>query len=998
MGEKELLFTFLTVMILGISILGSRGVEEGSAGGIPEGEKFENPGKDIDYFDLDWKYDIGGEVYDAEVAPDGSMIMISEDNLMRSLTSEGKLNWELPVLCQKYNEIVIDEEGTIFYIGMAHLHIIDSHGTLLWKELHHTTNDEAPGLLPNGNVVFTSGNTALICLNRNGSLVWKWEVGYSVDVQGNEEFLFVQKEPDAWIEKEPVVVPDGRIILYLGGSDNPWCYVILDQNGSTILHHTSTDPIIGDVKLIGDQITSLVFNRTLDQYSLTCMDLKKNKVWSKGLEGGPLKWPLFDDDGDIYVRSMPEDEDISTISRFTSSGEDEGLVLEYDDSMNSVTFNDRTDVFVMRKDQGDSSQLQVLDEEGNTVFVRDFSLPSDDIMPMTIQNGKIIFQAGRTMLFLEMDWTVWKLISNISLPHSSEDSWYDKRIFYDGDGITAFGKDLVHYDLEGNEVWTYRVGGPPLYQPILDPEGDLYVVPCQDTVLKIDRDGDLIREMEPPGQITGAPAVWGDDLILPLKGDLFLYREGEFVLIDEDIKSVDFETVVHPRGNALVVTDGSKLVSICGNLTKEWSYESDQPITGAPAIDGEGNIFFPSTDTVISLDGQGRERWKKKGGSWALEGSVTITDDKVIAPGDPMVALDPEGNPIWELDDPYYGGFGEVVSGIGEFIYSRATEYELYVIYRENGTLHHSLFPGSSTNAPVMDNDGDMYTGSEYLSCLDQHGELKWIFTTQPVQEFNRDIHSFRPLLDTDGSIIFVSNTIHRITGVDDPPDKPPFELLVDQYGVVDEFEWEIGGNGAYQQILGFRIYRGDSPDKMDPCAELGPRKLRFDEMKKENRGRTYYYQVSAVTASGESERSGVVEVRYSNFYEWPDKPRDFDISNGLNWIELSWEHSDDMNYSPPTNYCVYRSTNGVNYQRIEILPSNATSYRDRDVEFMQNYYYYVTANNEYGESSTEPLHCNPMLNILILVIALVMVAVVLIVVFFVLFRRRKYTGEVENG
>lgn len=54
------------------------------------------------------------------------------------------------------------------------------------------------------------------------------------------------------------------------------------------------------------------------------------------------------------------------------------------------------------------------------------------------------------------------------------------------------------------------------------------------------------------------------------------------------------------------------------------------------------------------------------------------------------------------------------------------------------------------------------------------------------------------------------------------------------------------------------------------------------------------------------------------------------------------------------------------------------------------NYYYYVTANNEYGESSTEPLHCNPMLNILILVIALVMVAVVLIMMFIVVLIRRK--------
>ena len=938
-SEKEELYTFLTLMILGLLIMGLWRVEEGSAGGIPESEKFENIGENVDFFDHDWKYDIGGEVYDVEVAPDGSIIMISEDNLMRSLTSVGKLNWELPVLCHKYNDIVIDEEGTIFYIGMAHLHIIDSQGNLLWKELHHTTNDEAPGLLPNGNVVFTSGNTALICLNRNGSVVWKWEVGYSVDVQGNEEFLSVQKEPDSWIDREPVVVPDGRIVLYLRGFENPWCYVILDQKGSTLLNYTSTDPIIGDIKLIGDQVTSLVFNRTLDQYSLTCMDLKKNKVWSKGLEGGPFKWPLFDDDGDIYVRSMPEDEDISTISRFTSSGEDEGLVLEYDDSMNSVTFNDRTDVFVIRKDQGDSSQLQVMDEEGNSVFVHDFSSPSDDIMPMNIQNGKIIFQTGRTILFLEMDWTVWKLISNISLPYSSEDSLYDKRIFYDGDGLTAFGKDLVYYDMEGKEVWTYRVGGPPLYQPILDPKGNLYVVSREDTILKIDRDGDLILKIEPPGPITGALTVWGNDLILPLKGGLFLYRGDEFLLINEDIKTVDFESVIHPRGSALVVTDGSKLVSICKNLSEEWSYESDQPITGAPTIDGDGNIFFPSTNTIISLDGQGKERWKKKESSWDMEGSVTITDDKVIAPGDPMVALDPEGNPIWELDEPHQEGFGEVVSGVGEFIYSRATKYELYVIYRDNGTLHHTLFPGSSTNAPVIDKDGDMYTGSEYLSCLDQHGVLKWIFTTQPVQDFNREIQSFQPLLDTDGSIIFVSNSIHRITDVDDPPDTPPPELLVDQYGVVDEFEWEIGGNDAYQQILGFRIYRGDSPDSMVPCAELGPRTLRFSDMKKENRGKTYYYQVSVVTASGESERSGVVEVNYSNFYEWPDKPQNFEISNGLNCIELSWEHSDDMNYSPPTNYCVYRSTNGVSYERIEILPSNATSYRDSDVEFMQNYY-----------------------------------------------------------
>jgi fibronectin type 3 domain-containing protein len=113
--------------------------------------------------------------------------------------------------------------------------------------------------------------------------------------------------------------------------------------------------------------------------------------------------------------------------------------------------------------------------------------------------------------------------------------------------------------------------------------------------------------------------------------------------------------------------------------------------------------------------------------------------------------------------------------------------------------------------------------------------------------------------------------------------------------------------------------------------------------------GSTYYYVVSALTASGESDDSSFVSATPA--LGVPDAPTDLSASAGDNLVSLSWTAPAIGN---PTHYNILRSTtSGSGYAAITTSGAQtSTSYTDSTAVNGTTYYYVVSAENATGEGA----------------------------------------------
>ena len=73
--------------------------------------------------------------------------------------------------------------------------------------------------------------------------------------------------------------------------------------------------------------------------------------------------------------------------------------------------------------------------------------------------------------------------------------------------------------------------------------------------------------------------------------------------------------------------------------------------------------------------------------------------------------------------------------------------------------------------------------------------------------------------------------------------------------------------------------------------------------------------------------------------------------------VQLTWEDNSDIE----TRYRVLRSTDGVNFASLEVLPANRTSYTDEDgIESGVEYTYKVVAQNAVFESESNLVEITP--------------------------------------
>ncbi|MEM4729293.1 MAG: Ig-like domain-containing protein [Thermoplasmata archaeon] len=179
-------------------------------------------------------------------------------------------------------------------------------------------------------------------------------------------------------------------------------------------------------------------------------------------------------------------------------------------------------------------------------------------------------------------------------------------------------------------------------------------------------------------------------------------------------------------------------------------------------------------------------------------------------------------------------------------------------------------------------------------------------------------------------------------------PPSPPRELRARAEGAGINLTWLPPEDDGDCPILQYIIYRGGAGDEKAEAGRVESSSLSYLEGPFDD-GPAWYYQVTAVNAIGESDRSNEA---FAVPNRRPSPPRSLSAAHGSGYIELSWEPPLDDGGSPVTGYNIYRGNQSQSESLVVRLQTPLTVYRDTAPEEGRVNFYYITAMNAVGESA----------------------------------------------
>ncbi len=177
------------------------------------------------------------------------------------------------------------------------------------------------------------------------------------------------------------------------------------------------------------------------------------------------------------------------------------------------------------------------------------------------------------------------------------------------------------------------------------------------------------------------------------------------------------------------------------------------------------------------------------------------------------------------------------------------------------------------------------------------------------------------------------------------PPTEPENLNSTTGYGYV-YLTWEEPFHDGNTKIIEYRIYRGLDPGGITYLDSVSAPITSYNDTDVEN-GVTYYYNVTAVNAEGESPPSSLYAVPGNS----PGSPENTAAEAGDEYVYIGWDEPGDDGGFPVTEYRVYRGTSPGEEVLLDNVTADDDHYNDTAVDNWQTYHYYVTAVNERGES-----------------------------------------------
>ena len=148
--------------------------------------------------------------------------------------------------------------------------------------------------------------------------------------------------------------------------------------------------------------------------------------------------------------------------------------------------------------------------------------------------------------------------------------------------------------------------------------------------------------------------------------------------------------------------------------------------------------------------------------------------------------------------------------------------------------------------------------------------------------------------------------------------------------------------------VTGYVIYRGFGEDQRHLYMEFKSDVTSHTDTDVEE-GRTYYYWITALFGSTESPCSPAETVTFGE-RNIPTPPRDLKVHPGDSTVVLTWQSPLDNGNRQITNYRIFRSKDGGEYQQV-FTSGTVLEYRDTSLQNGVSYRYMVKAKNIVGMS-----------------------------------------------
>lgn len=173
-----------------------------------------------------------------------------------------------------------------------------------------------------------------------------------------------------------------------------------------------------------------------------------------------------------------------------------------------------------------------------------------------------------------------------------------------------------------------------------------------------------------------------------------------------------------------------------------------------------------------------------------------------------------------------------------------------------------------------------------------------------------------------------------------------PLDLTVQLQGSQATLNWSEPSNDGGSPVAGYELLRSSvSGQETFYRAVAG---LSFVDANL-SAGVDYYYQVRAVSSFGEGAPSYEVHVKASGQMMVPGTVTSITIVEHKDHIEISWQ-APEANGAPITAYHVLCGQEADGSDRMEIGSVSATSFVDDGVVEGRTYYYWIVAENSYGQ------------------------------------------------
>jgi len=300
-------------------------------------------------------------------------------------------------------------------------------------------------------------------------------------------------------------------------------------------------------------------------------------------------------------------------------------------------------------------------------------------------------------------------------------------------------------------------------------------------------------------------------------------------------------------------------------------------------------------------------------------------------------------------DAEFYPAAYDVVMGVSAV---NSTKQKAY--YSNYGDWIEIAAPGGGTEKQVYSTLPDESYGNKIgtsMACPFTTGIAALRMSAKP-EESNEEVREIlqETAIDLGDEYYYGHGLVNAYLAAGGEVPTPVRDLAQETNDSVVNLQWDEPWHEGLSPLEGYRIYRRTEDEEMELREEEGPGQLIYEDTDVENEV-TYGYYVTAFNNKGESFESDTVWATPREEPQAPEPPRNVEAELSDEGIEISWKNPLDDGSSPITLYNIYREKDGEEMGKIQEVDSETFNYIDQQISSGSEYFYAVTAVNDYGES-----------------------------------------------